>query len=433
MHPDDLGDLRRRHPLARRGARGLAAARVVRGQDAGACRRSHPPQIEAAHGGGRRRGRGRGAARSARSPPPARDVAVAAAATVVAGSGAVVVVAPFAADVEGVAVEGVATWTTTGGGDAAGRMKMTTAAVMPRRPAATTMAIAIHGGPVRGGGGTLGASSGATKGDAMGAGVIAGAGAGANAAGAGRGGGGAANGSGTIAGPETSRSRRAPAVAAGGRRLREPLGRGQARRERGKTLLRAGGGGPPGRAAACGRARDGRGRGRPRRRRTRGRRRGRRHACFRRGRRHRRAPGGDRLANDRRELRERAERAPLVQPLLPAEGLLGDGADRGLAPHLRDADGTHRDAVDGDVPLVARRQVGHVDRRRDLFVALALHVRAEGARQRTRGLVGGTGGRTRGREARRERSAPRGIGRGAPSPRGRPRGRTVAPRARGPR
>src|SRR6202035_1067703 len=107
--------------------------------------------------------------------------------------------------------------------------------------------------------------------------------------------------------------------------------------------------------------------------------------------------------------RERADRTPLVEPLLPAERVLGHRAERGLAPHLGDADGADGYAVDRDVPLVAGRQVVHVEGGRNLLLALALYRALEGARERARSL-----GRLvlglRCTQAGRERTCARGRG-----------------------
>ena len=80
------------------------------------------------------------------------------------------------------------------------------------------------------------------------------------------------------------------------------------------------------------------------------------------------------------EIGERLQGPPFVEALLPDQRLLGDRAKRSLAAHLGDPDGTDGDSVDGDVPVVARRQVRHVERCRALFVAL--NVAPEGARER---------------------------------------------------
>ena len=65
-------------------------------------------------------------------------------------------------------------------------------------------------------------------------------------------------------------------------------------------------------------------------------------------------------------------RAPLFEPFLPAERVLRDGAAARLATELRHANGTDRDAVDRDVPLVRHAHVERVERARRSALARGL-------------------------------------------------------------
>ena len=65
---------------------------------------------------------------------------------------------------------------------------------------------------------------------------------------------------------------------------------------------------------------------------------------------------------------------------MPDERVFGDGAEGRLAAHLGDPDRSHGDAVDSDVPVVAGREVRHVERRGAFVVAL--DVAPEGACER---------------------------------------------------
>ena len=81
-----------------------------------------------------------------------------------------------------------------------------------------------------------------------------------------------------------------------------------------------------------------------------------------------RAPSSMRgLPNGGRQLRKRAHRTPLVEPLLPHERVLGDGPQCCLAAHFRDENRSDRHPVDGDVPLVGCAQIRHIEGRRLLF------------------------------------------------------------------
>ena len=317
------------------------------------------------------------------------------------------------------AVAGI--WMTTGAG-VGGRRKRKTAELIPNPSAATTMAMAPHGGPFRprvsmiGGGGTDGIEGWA----GMGAYACAGGWNGDGAVGIGAvGAGGLAKGSATATGAAIgagSGVKDGPVRGAASSTGTSSSFSAVARREvKGTTLLRAAvatvadaagcwGAGPRGggRGAPAVGARGGGGAGR---------------GCWaggggphfgRRGR-----QGGPRrrrrLAHDGRQLRERAHRTPLVEPFLPGERVLGHGAQGGFAAHLRNANGPDGYAVDGHIPLVARRQVGHVEGCRDFF--LALDVGLEGAGKGAGRLVRLGGGLGRGK-AGRQRSGPRCCARG---------------------
>lgn len=122
-----------------------------------------------------------------------------------------------------------------------------------------------------------------------------------------------------------------------------------------------------------------------------------------RGRSDRDAPGRRGLAHVGGEIGERLERTPLVEPFLPDQRLFRDRAEGRLSPHFGDPDGTHRDAVHRHVPVVARREVRHIERRRP--IVLALNGVPECARKRASPRPLGLGGGRLGRgEARRQRA-----------------------------
>ncbi len=190
--------------------------------------------------------------------------------------------------------------------------------------------------------------------------------------------GGAANGSGA--------SRDALALSDG---FVEPLGRRQPRVD-GHHVAPRRGGRQGGRRGARSLGRDGRRAGRrPRRDGRRARGRSARPHPSGRGRQRRTTRG--RFADDGGEIGELARRAPLVQPLLPDERLFGDRAEGRLAPDLGDADGTDGDAVDGDVPLVVGGQLGHVERGRNLVLALDVGLERACERAPAARLLGGLG------------------------------------------